>query len=153
MTSPAFGVVILNSYGVFANIAGHFLPGMEKPINGARAIGLTLALAGMAVLTFGQGVSKLAPNPLTGNALLILSALLLGLRQVYTRWLVQHIEPTRTAVWQMAESVPLFLTIALVSEPPAYGTLTAASPGKLSPRSPIKGWSSPASASSSGPNC
>jgi drug/metabolite transporter (DMT)-like permease len=125
MTSPAFGVVILNSYAVFANIIGHFFPGMERPINGTRALGLTLALAGMAVLTFGQGVSRLAPNPVTGNALLILSALLLGVRQVYTRWLVQQIEPTRTVVWQMAWSVPLFLAVAVVSEPPAYGRVTS----------------------------
>lgn len=124
MTSPAFGVVILNCYAVFANITGHFFPGMERPINGARALGLALALAGMAVLTFGQGVSKLAPNPVIGNVLLILSAMLLGVRQVYTRWLVQHIEPTRTVVWQMAWSVPLFLAIAAVSQPPVYGRVT-----------------------------
>jgi drug/metabolite transporter (DMT)-like permease len=124
MTSPAFGVVILNSYAVFANITGHFFPGMEKPITGARAFGLALAVAGTMVLTFGQGVSKLAPNPLTGNMMLILSAVLLGVRQVYTRWLVQNIEPTRTVVWQMAGSVPLFLAIAVVSEPPVYGSVT-----------------------------
>jgi drug/metabolite transporter (DMT)-like permease len=124
MTSPAFGVVILNSYAVFANIIGHFFPGMERPINTARAIGLSLAVAGMIVLTFGQSPSRLAPNPLAGNALLILSSLLLGIRQVYTRWLVQHIEPTRTVVWQMAWSVPLFLAIAMASEPPVYGSVT-----------------------------
>ena len=78
MTSPAFGVVILNSYAVFANITGHFFPGMEKPINGSRALGLALAIAGTMVLTFGQGISKLAPHPLAGNVLLILSAVLLG---------------------------------------------------------------------------
>jgi O-acetylserine/cysteine efflux transporter len=121
LTSPGFGVVILNSYAVFANITGHFFPGLEKPINGRRAMGLLLATAGMAVLTFGQGASKLAPNPLLGNTLMILSALLLGIRQVYTRWLVQRIEPTRTVVWQMAGSVPLFLVIAALSEPPVYG--------------------------------
>jgi drug/metabolite transporter (DMT)-like permease len=125
LTSPAFGVVILNSYAVFANITGHFFPGMERPLNGARALGLGLALAGMAVLTFGQGVSSLAPDPLLGNVLLTLSALLLGIRQVYTRWLVQHVEPTRTVVWQMAGSVPLFLAVAAVSEPPVYGSVTS----------------------------
>lgn len=126
MTSPGFGVVILNSYAVFANITGHFFPGMERPINGVRALGLGLAIAGMVVLTFGQGASELAPDPLMGNALLILSAVLLGVRQVYTRWLVQHIEPTRTIVWQMAWSVPLFLVIAAVSEPPVHGSVTKA---------------------------
>ena len=124
MTSPGFGVVILNSYAVFANITGHFFPGMERPINGARALGLALAIAGMAVLTFGQTVSTLAPNPVLGSTLLILSALLLGVRQVYTRWLVQTIEPTRTIVWQMIWSVPLFLVIAALSEPPVYGRVT-----------------------------
>jgi drug/metabolite transporter (DMT)-like permease len=124
MTSPGFGVVILNSYAVFANLFGHFFPGMERPMNRMRAAGLTLALAGMGVLAFGQGASKLAPNPIAGNALLILSAVLLGARVVYTRWLVQHIEPTRTVVWQMAWSVPLFLVIAAVSEPPVYGRVT-----------------------------
>ena len=126
LTSPAFGVVILNSYAVFANITGHFFPGMERPINGVRALGLMLAVAGMGVLTFGQGTSALAPNPLLGNVLLILSAVLLGVRQVYTRWLVQHIDPTRTVVWQMAWSVPLFLAIAATTEPPVYGHVTRA---------------------------
>jgi drug/metabolite transporter (DMT)-like permease len=125
LTSPAFGVVILNSYAVFANITGHFFPGMERPLNGTRAIGLSLAIAGMGVLTFGQGASILAPNPFLGNVLMVLSALLLGIRQVYTRWLVQHVEPTRTVVWQMAGSVPLFLAIAIVSEPPVYGRVTS----------------------------
>lgn len=97
---------------------------MERPINSARAIGLALAVAGVLLLTFGQSASKLAPNPLIGSALLILSAVLLGVRQVYTRWLVQHIEPTRTVVWQMAWSVPLFLTIAVASEPPVYGSVS-----------------------------
>lgn len=124
LTSPAFGVVILNSYGLFANLTGHFFPGMEKPLNGTRIVGLALALSGMMVLTFGQQASKLAPHPLVGNSLLILSALLLGVRQVYTRWLVQHIEPTRTVVWQMAWSVPLFLAVAVLSEPPVYGHVT-----------------------------
>jgi drug/metabolite transporter (DMT)-like permease len=124
MTSPAFGVVILNSYAVFAIIIGHFLPGMERPINAARAIGLALAVVGMVVLTFGQTPSRLAPNPLAGNALLIVSSMLLGVRQVYTRWLVQRIQPARTVVWQMAWSVPLFLAIAVASEPPVYGSVT-----------------------------
>ena len=33
------------------------------------------------------------------------SELLLGVRQVYTRWLVQHVEPTRTVVWQISHSI------------------------------------------------
>lgn len=124
LTSPAFGVVILNSYAVFANITGHFFPGMEKPLNFVRALGLALAVTGMIVLTFGQDVSALAPDPLLGNLLLVLSAVLLGIRQVYTRWLVQSIEPVRTVVWQMLWSVPLFLGVADLFEPPVLKEVT-----------------------------
>ena len=103
---------------------GAFLPRNGETTDGMRSFGSALAMAGMAVLTFGQGSSALAPNPVAGNLLIAGSSLLLGIRQVYTRWLVQEIEPTRTVVWQMAGSVPLFLIIAAVSEPMVFGRVT-----------------------------
>lgn len=120
MTSPAYGVVILNSYPIFANLAGHFgkrFAVHEEPITGIRALGLILAFAGIAVLAFGRPDKGLAPQPLLGNLIMVVSSFLLGVRQVYTRWLVQNIDPARSIVWQMALSVPLFLVIAMVSEP------------------------------------
>jgi O-acetylserine/cysteine efflux transporter len=128
MTSPAYGVVILNSYPIFANIAGHFGRGFavhEEPITGIRALGLILALAGVAVLAFGKPDTGLAPQPLLGNVLMVISSFLLGVRQVYTRWLVQNIDPARSIVWQMALSVPLFLVIAWASEPMLLKPLSA----------------------------
>jgi len=126
MTSPSYGVVILNSYAVFANIVGHFWrgPGMEDRLTGIRVLGLAVANAGLVVLTIGNAPPRLAPRPLLGNLLMVVSAFLLGYRQVYTRWLVQHVDPARTVVWQMAWSVPLFLLIAVVSEPMVYGHVT-----------------------------
>lgn len=120
LTSPAYGVVILNAYPIFANLAGHFGRGFavhEEPITGIRALGLVLAIAGVAILALGQPDRGLAPHPLLGNLLMVISAFLLGVRQVYTRWLVQTIDPARSIVWQMALSVPLFLVTASLSEP------------------------------------
>jgi len=126
MTSPSYGVVILNSYAVFANLTGHFWrgPRLEDPLTPMRLLGLGVAIAGLAVLTMGQAPKALAPQPLLGNLLMMLSAFLLGFRQVYTRWLVQNVDPVRTVVWQMAWSVPLFLAIAVVSEPMVLGSVT-----------------------------
>ena len=119
LSSPAYGVVILNSYAVFSNLTGHFFfKRLEEPLTPVRIVGLMLAFAGVSVLALGQGVSSLAPNPIWGNGLMVCSAALLGFRQVYTRSLVQTIEPARAVVWQMAWSVPLFLVIAILSEPP-----------------------------------
>ena len=86
LTSPAYGVVILNSYPVFANLAGHFGRGFavhEAPITGIRALGLALAIGGVAVLALGRPDAGLAPHPLLGNLLMVISACLLGVRLVY----------------------------------------------------------------------
>lgn len=130
LTSPAYGVVILNSYPVFVNLTGHVMavraqgPSLEERLSARRLRGLALAVLGVAVLAVGQSASKLAPKPLLGNILMMGSAILLGVRQVYLRHLVQTVDPTRAVVWQMAWSVPLFLLVALVSEPPVYGHLS-----------------------------
>lgn len=126
MTSPAYGVVILNGYPIFANLAGHFggrlWPAVsEERITLIRALGLLLALGGIVLLAFGRPDRALAPRPLLGNALMIVSSVFLGVRQVYTRWLVQRVSPARSVVWQMLLSVPLFFLAAVVSEPPVLG--------------------------------
>lgn len=126
LTSPSYGVVILNSYAIFANIVGHFWKGsrLEDRLSPTRVMGLAVALSGLVVLTMGQAPRSLAPRPLLGNFMMVLSAFLLGYRQVYTRWLVQKVDPARTVVWQMIWSVPLFLFIAWISEPMVYGRVT-----------------------------
>lgn len=130
LTSPAYGVVILNGYPVFVNIAGHlaahYSKGVirEEAITPIRALGLTLAIAGIVWLALGRPDRALAPRPLLGNMLMVASSVLLGVRQVYTRWLVQSVDPIRSVVWQMMLSVPLFLIIAAATEPPVLGHLT-----------------------------
>ncbi|MBL8175304.1 MAG: DMT family transporter [Bryobacterales bacterium] len=131
LTSPGFAVVILNAYSVYANLSGHLAAKYahsvihEEPLTGVRILGLTLAVAGVAWLALGNPDPKLAVHPLAGNLVIIASSVLLGIRQVYTRWLVQSIHPVRSVVWQMGVSIPLFFLGALLSEPPLAGPLTA----------------------------
>lgn len=129
MTSPAYGVVILNAYPIFVNLTGHFAAQRwhgvsEEPITPIRGLGLALALGGVLVLTLTRPDAALATRPYLGNALMVISSVLLGIRQVYTRWLVQTVDPARSIVWQMALSVPLFLLVAVFKEPPVVGHVT-----------------------------
>jgi len=130
LTSPAYGVVILNGYAIFANLAGHaaehYSKGkiVEERITPIRAVGLALSLAGIIWLAVGQPDRALAPRPLLGNLMMVASSFLLGVRQVYTRWLVQRVHPVRSVVWQMLLSVPLFFLIAVFTEPPVIGKLS-----------------------------
>jgi drug/metabolite transporter (DMT)-like permease len=121
-TSPGFAVVLLNSHPVFANLAAHFSRTGER-ISGMRAVGLGLAMAGIAYVFLGTPESTLASNPLLGNLMILSSAILLGIRSVYTRGLVQKSDPVRAVVWQVGVSVPFFLAIAAMSEPPISGRL------------------------------
>jgi drug/metabolite transporter (DMT)-like permease len=131
LTSPAYGVVILNSYPIFANLVGHIAARhagsriSEEPLTPIRTAGLALSLAGVAWLALARPDPTLAPRPLLGNMLMVASSVLLGIRQVYTRWLVQKVDPVRSVLWQMLVSLPLFLTAAALTEPMVYGYLTA----------------------------
>lgn len=116
LTSPAYAVVILNSHPIFSNLVGHYVSS-ERPLSRWRVFGLALAFGGICYLSLGRPIATLAPRPLLGNMLLITSALLLGTRTVYTRWLVQSIDPVRTVVWQMLFGLPFFLAPALLLEP------------------------------------
>jgi len=130
LTSPAYTVVLINAHPIFANLFGHFAA-HEQRLGGLRLAGLALAFAGMCVLVLGKPAAALAPNPLLGNAMLAGSAALLGLRSVYTRQLVQGIDPVRAIAWQSIISTALFLFVAALFEPMRLGPATVVSVSAL----------------------
>jgi drug/metabolite transporter (DMT)-like permease len=119
MTSPAYGEVILNSYAIFANLIAHFASRNER-LTPLRVVGLALAFGGICVVALGRPQAALAPKPLAGNLVMVASAFLLGARQVYTRRLVQRVNPVRAMVWQLAWSVPMFALGAVVFAEPTH---------------------------------
>lgn len=121
-TSPAYATVIITSHPIFSNLIGHFLPS-EHRLTPLRLLGLALAFGGICYLVAGRPVESLAPDPLTGNLLLMGSAVLLGVRNVYTRWLVQSVHPLRAVAWQMTFSLPVYLVPAVLLEPFLAGPL------------------------------
>ena len=130
LTSPAYGIVLINAHPLFANLFGHFAA-HEQRLGPVRLLGLALAFSGMCVLVLGKPESSLASNPLFGNALLVCSAALLGLRSVYTRRLVQGIDPVRAITWQCNVSTFVFLIAAMALEPLRLGPATPVSVGAL----------------------
>ena len=107
-TSPAYAVVLLNAYPIFANVISHFFV-PEDRLSWMRALGLALAFGGICIVFLGRPEQRLASNPILGNLLTTVSALLLGVRTVYTQRLVQTIDPVRPVFWQMVFCLPFFL--------------------------------------------
>ena len=124
LTSPAYAVVLLNSHPVWTNLLGHFYAS-EDTLNLRRLIGLALACAGILFVALGKPDAALAPRPWLGNILMMVSAILLAVRVIYTRRLVQAQHPLRPVIWQMVFSLPLFAAAAaLAGEPPVLQPVT-----------------------------
>ena len=128
-TSPAYSVILLNTNPLMVNVISHFFVHDER-LTWQRILGLSIPFSGIVYIFTGQPDINLAPNPLLGNSLMLLSALLLALRIVYTQKLVQYMDPLRPVIWQMTLSLPAFLCLAMIFEPPlvqplGYGAVLA----------------------------
>lgn len=122
-TSPAYSVVLLNTNPIMINLISHFFTADDR-LTRQRLFGLATAFGGITYVVFGQPDAALAPNPLLGNFLMLLSALLLAIRLVYTQHLVQGMDPLRPVIWQMALSLPVFLALAVMFEAPLLKPLS-----------------------------
>ena len=129
-TSPAYGIVLLNSNPVFANLLGHFFVPGDR-LSPRRVIGLAVAFFGICFVFLGRPDASLAPYPIWGNVLVTLSALLLGTRLVYTQRLVQRIDPIRPVFWQMVLSLPPFLAAGAILEQPATRAVSSEAIGAI----------------------
>ncbi len=116
-TSPAYAVILLNTTPVIVNFISHFFVKDDR-LTVARLAGLAIAFGGIAYVMTGRPSATLAPHPLLGNSLMLVSAFLLAIRIVYTQLLVQRMDALRPVIWQMALSLPCFLALALAMEPP-----------------------------------
>ncbi len=122
-TSPAYAVILLNANPVMVNLISHFFAADDR-LTWQRLFGLTAAFGGIAYVVLGRPDAALAPNPLLGNFLMLLSALLLAIRLVYTQHLVQEMDPLRLVIWQMFLGLPIFLSLAVAFEDPLLKPLS-----------------------------
>jgi len=107
------GVFVLTA-PLFVTLFAHFfLPGDR--LNTYKIVGLSLSFAGIVVI-FAEGFLISATDYIIGDAIVILSGLLLGARQVFTKTLTQSIHPARLLFWQATLSVPVFFILSFLFE-------------------------------------
>ena len=112
---------------MFINVIAHFFVPGDK-LSRQRILGLAIAFGGVAVALLGNPDRALAPRPVAGNVLAVVTAAVIGGRMVYTQRLIQFIDSTRTVFWQVGFSLPVLLVCAALAEPLMVGPLT---PGPL----------------------
>tara|TARA_B100001123_G_scaffold439607_1_gene576812 strand:+ start:3774 stop:4667 length:894 start_codon:yes stop_codon:yes gene_type:complete len=107
------GVFISTGPFFLALFAHFFLP--NDKLSPIKVAGMALSFVGV-VLIFGEGFLASATEYLLGDALVLMSGIILGARQVYTKTLTQSIHPARLLFWQASLSIPIFFVLSAVFE-------------------------------------
>jgi drug/metabolite transporter (DMT)-like permease len=114
-TSAGAAAVLIATHPLFAAVLAHYFIARDR-LTVQRSVGLAVAFAGTAYLLL-DSASGGGSWTLIGNALVLLSAVLLGVRLVLTARVVTEREPAVVIPWQMLLSLPVFLVGALIFEP------------------------------------
>ena len=116
-TTAGHAVVITTTFPLWTGLLAHFyVPGDR--LSKGRFAGAMVAYAGVVVL-FSRGIG----NPggfLIGDFLLLVSAILLGARQVYMSNSLRGIEPHKLLLSQSVVGTVTFVTASLILEPDPY---------------------------------
>ncbi len=124
LTSAAYSAVLVNAAPILTNVIAHYYVPDDK-LSKMRALGLAIAFAGVFSVLSGRPETRLAPAPMLGNILALVTAALIGVRMVYTQRLVQDLNSTKTIVWQVTMAIPVFvLTGAVFEGAPVAGQVT-----------------------------
>lgn len=116
--------VLVHTYPFFTALFAHLLLPGDR-LSRSTLLGMALSFGGVIVL-FAESLSTEAFRYLAGDLISIASAVLLGLRQIYTKTLTQHVHPAKVIVWQSALSVPAFLCLSALLERGSFGPVGAA---------------------------
>ncbi|MCY4605496.1 MAG: DMT family transporter, partial [Gemmatimonadetes bacterium] len=120
-TTASRSGVVVNIYPFFTALFAHLL--VSDRLGWGQWFGLVISFAGV-VLLFWESLALAETQYLLGDAMVAASGLLLGLRQVVIKRLVQGLNPYQVLFWQAVLSLPLFAAWSVLLESEAEYVLT-----------------------------
>ena len=114
LTTASSSTVLITLYPFFVAIFAHLFMTGDRLTPG-KVAGMALSFSGVALL-FAESLALAETAYLLGNVLVLLSALLLGLRQVVIKGLVRGLHPYKVLFWQALLTVPVFGALSLALE-------------------------------------
>jgi drug/metabolite transporter (DMT)-like permease len=123
-TSAGHIAIFINTAPFFVAIGAHYvLPGDRMHV--VKALGLALALAGIAVM-FSNDILVLHSEQWRGDLLVLGGAMLWGLTTLYAkRYMVHRMSAFRILYGQILVSTPALLAVSLALEPAPFFAVTA----------------------------
>ena len=120
LSSSSHATVLINSFPFWVVAIEHYVTREDRLTTG-KALGLlaagggTLLLISMTAQT-GTAGEQLDPPSLPGDAILVLSAALLGIKIVYTRYAVRTVESGKLILWHDVVGTALFIAASALFE-------------------------------------
>ena len=113
-TSASRSTVLISAYPFFTALFAHlFIPGDR--LSTRQVLGMVLAFAGIVTM-FADGLAWSTTDTLLGDAVVLASGAMLGLRQVVIKRLTADLHPYKVLFWQALLSLPVFVGLSLVFE-------------------------------------
>ena len=114
-TSGSLGALLIALNPLFAALFARYFV-REDRLTAGKALGLVVAFAGTAVVLSPSAADGNLEFTRLANWILLLSAVLLGARLMYSASVIRRIGETRVMFWMMLLSLPLFLVGGLTTE-------------------------------------
>ena len=128
-TSAGRSTVLISTYPFFTALFAHLtIPGDR--LSRLKVIGMAVSFAGV-VLIFLETLALGDLQYVSGDLMVLTSALLLGARQVYAKWLTQGIHPAKLLLYQASLSLPVFFVLSALFERHAAYAFTPAITGAV----------------------
>ena len=113
-TSASRSIVLISAYPFFTAAFAHLLIPGDR-LARRQVAGMILSFVGIACM-FAESLSWTETEHLFGDLVVLLSAALLGLRQVVLKLLVADAHPYKVLFWQALMSLPVFFLLSWMVE-------------------------------------
>lgn len=117
LTAASRQALLINAHPLFVPLFAHFLVRGDR-LTWQKAAGTGMAFLGI-LLVFGERFVS-GGGSLLGDGLVLVSAVLLALRIVYTSTLVQGVHPYTLLFWQSLLALPFFIVASVLTETHSY---------------------------------
>ncbi|MEO2034198.1 MAG: DMT family transporter [Planctomycetaceae bacterium] len=111
LTSTARSIVIVNTFPLFAAVAGHFLTN-DAPVRRGQVAGLLIAFAGLSIVLLPR-LTVDTSTSLTGDLVVLTAAVIIGFKIAWMRRILGVLDPIQVVVWSSLLGAPLCFLLSL----------------------------------------
>jgi drug/metabolite transporter (DMT)-like permease len=114
-SSTSHTTIIINTFIFWVVVIEHFIT-RQHLLSWRSILGLTCAALGVVLLTASNNKAQVDPPTFVGDLILMASAVVLGVKIVYTKRAVMTVAPGTLILWHDVIGVALFILVSLIFE-------------------------------------